>query len=276
MGLLPSLLRKAGRRAGITSTSTPAKSQLVLDGKTLGVTLRFNARAKRIILRLDKHGEGIVLTVPSGTSHSKAMEFAASQGAWIWQQLAKQPDHIELIVGATIPVRGIPHRIATHHGRRTPVWCEMPKVNTDEGNMDESDADECLVDGTAVLFVSGDEQHHPRRIKDWLKKQARADLTHAAFSYADKMDGKITRISIRDTSSRWGSCSSNGSLSFSWRLIFAPEFVLDYVAAHEVAHLLEMNHSAQFWRLVEDHCPTTKAAKSWLKANGRSLHRYGA
>ena len=256
MALLPSLLRKTGNRPVI---GTPAKSQLVLDGNTLDVTLRRNARAKRIILRIDKHGAGIVLTVPSGTSHSKAMEFAASQGPWIWQQLAKQPDITELVVGSLIPVRGTHHRITPHKARRTPVWCEAA----------END------DSPAILFVTGDDQHHPRRIRDWLKKQARADLTTAAYSYADKMGGKITRITIRDTSSRWGSCSSDGALSFSWRLILAPSFVLDYVAAHEVAHLLEMNHSHHFWALVENHCPATEQAKKWLKTNGRSLHRYG-
>jgi len=252
MALLPSLLRKAGVKSS-------AKSHLVLDGKTINVMLRPNSRAKRIILRLDKSGDGIVLTVPTGTSHNKAMEFAASQGAWIWQQLAKQPDTVKLALGATITVRGEPHLICAGNKRGKPVWREA------------GDAPE-----PTSLFVNGDQQHHARRIKDWLKKQARADLTSAAYFYAEKMGGKITRISIRDTSSRWGSCSSQGALSFSWRLIFAPPFVLDYVAAHEVAHLLEMNHSARFWKLVENHCSATTAARKWLKTNGRSLHRFEA
>jgi len=248
MALLPSLLRKAGVKSLV-------KSQLVLDGKTLDVTMRPNHRARRIILRIDKTGEGVVLTVPPGTSHNRAMEFAASQGPWIWQQLAKQPEQIELRVGQMVPVRGIPHEIIVRYDRRTPVWQEQSVENT--------------------LCVTGEEKHHARRIKDWLKKQARADLTEATFSYAEKMGGKVRRISIRDTASRWGSCSSNGALSFSWRLILAPPFVLDYVAAHEVAHLTEMNHSPAFWSLVEKHCPQTRTAKKWLKANGRSLHRYG-
>ena len=251
MALLPSLLRKAGVKSS-------AKSQLVLDGRTIAVTLRPNARARRIILRIDKQGDGIILTVPPGTSHSRAMEFAASQGAWIWQQLAKQPDMVRLEAGEVIPVRGIRHRIVADSNRRTPVWC---------GEFDDDEA---------LLFVSGDEAHHARRLKDWLKKQARADLSASAHAYADRMGVKISRISIRDTSSRWGSCSSTGALSFSWRLIFAPTWVLDYVAAHEVAHLLEMNHSPKFWAHVEKHCPSTKKARKWLKANGRSLHRYGA
>ena len=256
MALLPSLLRKAG-------VKSPAKSQLVLDGKTIEVTLRSNARARRIILRVSKSGDGIVLTVPNGTSHGKAMEFAASQGVWIWQQLAKQPDAIKFTVGEIISFRGVDHQITASDSRRTPVWREIENITNGENT------------AHLHLYVSGKEQHHARRIKDWLKKQARSDLNAAAYSYAEKMGGKITRISIRDTSSRWGSCSSDGALSFSWRLIFAPPFVLDYVAAHEAAHLLEMNHSQRFWRLVEKHCPATKLAKKWLKANGRSLHCYG-
>lgn len=251
MALLPSILRKAGVRS-------TAHSQLVLDGRTIDVTLRPNARAKRIILRLNKHGKGIVLTVPTGTSHSKAMEFAASQGVWIWQQLAKQPDHVAFEVDQVIPVRDIPHLVIRQEGRRKAV-CDIQQDN-----------------GDWQLMVSGDANHHPRRIADWLKKQARNDLTNSAHYYAEQMNLKISRISVRDTSTRWGSCSSTGSLSFSWRLIFAPSFVLDYVAAHEVAHLQEMNHSSQFWNLVEHHCSATGKAKSWLKTNGRSLHRYGS
>lgn len=253
MAFLPSLLRKAGVKSS-------AKSQLELDGRTLDVTLRTNSRAKRIILRISKQGTGVVLTVPSGTSHDNAMEFAASQGPWIWQQLAKQPDQIRFAAGQIIPVRGIHHTITPRHDKRTPVWCE--EKHTDD-----------LINN--FLFVTGDEQHHARRIQDWLKRQARIDLSEASHTYADKMGRTVKRISIRDTSSRWGSCSSNGSLSFSWRLIFAPSFVLDYVAAHEVAHLTEMNHSLAFWKLVKSHCHETSAAKKWLKSNGRSLHRYG-
>ena len=86
---------------------------------------------------------------------------------------------------------------------------------------------------------------------------------------------KVKRISIRDQSSRWGSCTSAGSLSFSWRLILAPPYVLDYLAAHEVAHLVEMNHSARFWRVVGKVCPHTERAKTWLDTHGNDLHRYG-
>ena len=253
MKLLNKILKSGKPTSGIST------GEMILDGRSIRVSFRPNARAKRIILRLDKQGEGIVLTVPVGTSKRAALEFAASQGVWIAGQLAKQPDVIAFVDEQTIPIRGVPHIITMNTAKRTPVWVD--NENTTD---------------THKLYVSGDEQHHNRRISDWLKKQARADITTAAHLYAEKMGANIKRISIRDTTSRWGSCSSDGSLSFSWRLILAPPFVLDYVCAHEAAHLLELNHSDRFWAHVEAHCPHTQQAKKWLKTNGRSLHRYGS
>lgn len=250
MGLFSSL------RSGAVKSGS-ARSQLVIDGRTLDVTLNFNARAKRIILRIDKSGGGLVLTVPPGTSMAQAMDFAASQAGWIKARLAETGRNVSFAPGETIPVRGVDHVICHSDKRRTPVW---------QANCDDTGA---------VLFVSGQEAHHARRITDWLKKQARADLNSAANTYAGAMGRQVRKISIRDTASRWGSCSSSGALSFSWRLIMAPPFVADYVAAHEVAHLVHMNHSRDFWSLVEQHCPHSKRAKTWLKQNGRQLHLYG-
>jgi predicted metal-dependent hydrolase len=123
--------------------------------------------------------------------------------------------------------------------------------------------------------VPGKPEHVARRATDWLRKQAAIDLELACARYASAMDVKVRRIAIRDQKSRWGSCSSSGDLSFSWRLILAPPIVLDYVAAHEVAHLLEMNHSPRFWRHVLKHCPHARDAKNWMRLHGSDLHRYG-
>ena len=232
------------------------KSGLVINGRPVAVTLRRNSRAKRIIVRLSKNGEGIIVTVPPGASDKKAIEFAASQAAWIEQQLARQPRVRHIEDGAVIMFRGVEHVICHSNERRTPVWT---------GTSDER----------PVIFVSGQKAHLPRRLGDWLKRQARSDLSAAATDYAQKMGVKVWRLSIRDTSSRWGSCSAQGALSFSWRLVLAPPEVLDYVAAHEVAHLIEMNHSERFWQLVETHCPHAGRAKSWLRRNGSALHAIG-
>src|SRR5262249_4446897 len=106
-------------------------------------------------------------------------------------------------------------------------------------------------------------------------RQAKRDLEIAAKHYADKLGVRYRRLSIRDQASRWGSCSTTGVLSFSWRLVLAPRHVLDYLAAHEVAHLVEMNHSRRFWRVLRRICPEMERAKAWLDAHGTDLHRYG-
>jgi predicted metal-dependent hydrolase len=123
--------------------------------------------------------------------------------------------------------------------------------------------------------VAGDAPHLERRVADYFKREAKRDLEAAVEGYADKLGVRCRRVSIRDQSSRWGSCSTTGVLSFSWRLILAPRYVLDYLAAHEVAHLVEMNHSPRFWRLLLRMCPDTHRAKLWLDVHGTDLHRYG-
>jgi predicted metal-dependent hydrolase len=125
------------------------------------------------------------------------------------------------------------------------------------------------------ICVSGGEQHGPRRLADWLRTQAKTDLTQRAHYHAANLGCQPKRISVRDQSTRWGSCSTTGTISFSWRLIFAPNYVLDYVAAHEAAHLREMNHGPRFWRLVKNTMPDMQKARAWLKQNGAELHRFG-
>lgn len=158
--------------------------------------------------------------------------------------------------GTVVPLRGQPHRIVHRANERGTVWTEN------------------IVDGELLLCVAGRAPHVNRRVRDFLKREAKRELETASRRAAEKLGVAIKRVSVRDQSSRWGSCSSTGALSFSWRLILAPSFVLEYLAVHEVAHLVEMNHSPRFWRLVDQHCPDTARAKAWLKAHGSDLHRY--
>jgi predicted metal-dependent hydrolase len=155
-----------------------------------------------------------------------------------------------------LPLRGREHRIEHRRGVRGTVWVE-------------AHASEQL------LCVAGEEPHLSRRVHDYLKREAKGDLEVASRLAAQALGVEIKRVSVRDQSSRWGSCSSTGVLSYSWRLVLAPPFVLDYLAAHEVAHLIEMNHSRRFWRLVERICPHMGRAKAWLHTHGADLHRYG-
>ena len=126
--------------------------------------------------------------------------------------------------------------------------------------------------GEQVLLIGGAPEHLGRRLADFLKKQAREDLERAVSRHAGTLGTRASAIRVKDTRSRWGSCTSDGRLSFSWRIAMAPDFVLDYLAAHEVAHLQEMNHSPKFWALCKRLCPETERAKSWLKKNGSALH----
>ena len=130
-------------------------------------------------------------------------------------------------------------------------------------------------DGEPLLCVAGEAPHIDRRVGDFLRREALRDLEAASRRAAEQLGVAIKRISVRDQSSRWGSCSTTGVLSYSWRLILAPPFVLDYLAVHEVAHLIEMNHSPRFWRLVNGICPDADRAKAWLDVHGTDLHRYG-
>ncbi len=167
------------------------------------------------------------------------------------------PKAAPFLPGTVLPLRGVPHRIVHRPGVRGTVWPETRDS------------------GERILCVAGAPEHIERRVHDYMKREVRADLQDAVQSCAEALGVKVKRLSIRDQSSRWGSCTSAGSLSFSWRLILAPPHVLDYLAAHEVAHLVEMNHSPRFWRVVAKVCDHVDRAKSWLDTHGNDLHRYG-
>ncbi len=247
-------LKPLRRLIGGISEPDEAPATLEIDGRDVAVGYRRNARARRIIMRMDKRRHGIVLTVPEGTSLLRAYDFARTQTGWIWQRLEPEaaPDPASL-EGLTITVRGLPHTIEQATGRGVPVHIrDLP---------------------TRALMVRGEARHLPRRIIDFLKREAKADLERASLAYARVMDARFSQLAVRDTTSRWGSCSSNGTLSFSWRLIMAPPRVLDYVAAHEVAHLLEMNHGPDFWGHVYRHCPHADWSRKWLRKHGHTLHK---
>jgi predicted metal-dependent hydrolase len=233
---------------------SPAPTVLNVDveGKSLDVLLKRNARARRMTLRLTRDGDSATLNLPGRTSVTAAKAFLDRSTPWLAQQMVKQKPRVAFVQGAEIHLRGVPHILAATGGSRGLVSLE-----------------------DRTLCVPGSSEHVSRRLTDWLTRQAGQDLERACSHYADLMNVRFKRISIRDQKSRWGSCTSAGDLSFSWRLILAPPMVLDYVAAHEVAHLLEMNHSPRFWRHVLKHCPHARAAKNWMNQHGGELHRFG-
>jgi len=231
--------------------------EIGFDGAIYRIRLRRNRQARRYTLRIDAAAREAVLTMPARGNLKAAREFAQKHGGWIAARLARLPEAVPFADGTLVPLRGIVHRIAHRPAMRGTVWTET------DG------------DGHLLLCVAGAPPHIDRRVADFLKREARRDLDAASRRHAHTLGVAIRRIAIRDQSSRWGSCSSTGVLSFCWRLILAPPYVLDYLAAHEVAHLVELNHSPRFWHLVERLVPDFERAKSWLDARGSDLHRYG-
>lgn len=234
----------------------PDHIELDADGTRLRVVLRVNAQAKKYLLRIPADMSGPVLTVPKGGDLARAERFARQHIGWLVDRLDRRPERVALRPGDIVPVRGIDHQIVPTGKLRGLVSAED-------------------LDGMPRLYVPGAEDHIPRKVTAWLKREAKADLGKACDQHAATIGRTVSGLTIRDTTSRWGSCAANGKLSFSWRLILAPTAILDYVAAHEVAHLQEMNHSARFWRLCEQLAPQTPEARAWLKQNGLKLHGYG-
>lgn len=216
---------------------------------------RVNPRAKRLILRLDpKSGEAVV-TAPKNCDFEIAKRFVEERVGWLEAQSARLPGETRLEPGTTIPFRGIPHRLM-RSGERGPV-----QVTQDP---------EPVIDCPGAAITYGD------RLTRYFRMEARSALTEAVDRHAARLGAQPERITIRDTRSRWGSCSARGHLNFSWRLILAPPEVLDYVAAHEVAHLIEMNHSPAFWAQVEKTYGPYTSARNWLKRHGSVLHAVGS
>ncbi len=236
--------------------SEPSAISIVFDREVYLVRVRRHRQARRYTLRIHSATREVVLTMPPRGSLKEARAFAQKHGAWIAARLTRLPAPAPFMHGIVLPLRGVDHRIVHRCGERGTVWIE--------GAGDERS-----------LCVAGEAPHLARRIHDFLKREAKRDLEVASRLAAERLGVAIKRVSIRDQSSRWGSCSTTGVLSYSWRLILAPPFVLDYLAAHEVAHLIEMNHSRRFWRLVSRICPHVSRAKTWLDVNGSNLHRYG-
>jgi predicted metal-dependent hydrolase len=239
--------------AGSEGRRIVRRELLKIDGRAVELSVKLNPRARRLIVKVHPTSGEVMVIAPSKRALDRAVEFARGQTDWIARQLAKVPSRIVLAPGARIPFRGEEHLIA--RGEDGPVAVDADK---------------------AVIRVCGRAEHAPRRLLDFLKKQARRELESKTVEFAACLGIRPSRITVRDTASRWGSCSSTRSLSFSWRLILAPPFVLDYVVAHEMAHLREMNHGTGFWRIVRELAGDVRRPQAWLRQHGPALHRYAA
>jgi predicted metal-dependent hydrolase len=213
------------------------------------LVLRRSARARRISLRISRLDGRVTLTLPGRLPVREALAFAREKEGWIRTHLAEQVEAVAVTEGIALPLEGVLHEIHPGAGRR---------VSATGG----------------AITVPGDVDRLPVRLEAYLKTRARDRLAQACDLYAARLGRSYSRITLRDTRSRWGSCSSQGALMFSWRLILAPPEVLQYVAAHEVAHLKEMNHSRAFWAEVEAIFGAYEEPRAWLRENGPLLHRY--
>jgi predicted metal-dependent hydrolase len=217
------------------------------------LAIRVNPRARRMSLRVDAATRTIELVMPRGAATEHGVRFVDAHRGWIAARLDALPVPVRFEDGAIIPVLGVPHRIRHHADRgASPVSI-----------------------GDGEILVRGDAAFLARRVRDHLVKLARQEFGRRARGCAARIGRSVVRVAVRDTKSRWGSCSSTGNLSFSWRLILAPEAVIDYVVAHEVAHLAEMNHGPRFWRLVAGLAGDHVGPRGWLKRHRNRLLSYG-
>lgn len=224
-------------------------------GRPVAVRLVIDHRARRIGLRIDAARREAVAISPSSRAAPATLEFAAERAAWITQQLQRLPDPAPLKPGAVIPFLGMDHLLESAQGHGL--------VRRE------------LVPSPRLIIPADDAALFAPRLARFLKAEARERLGEAVDRHAATLSVRPSSLTVRDTKSRWGSCSAARALSFSWRVILAPPAVLDYLAAHEVAHILEMNHSPRFWSHVERCCPDWRVHRGWLKRNGAELHAVG-
>ncbi|MBG0810654.1 M48 family metallopeptidase [Methylosinus sp. H3A] len=251
------------RRDGLAKTAGSTAITVTHAGETLVVSLRRLGSARRFTLRVRFAARDAVLTMPTRASLREAREFTERHAAWIAARLGRLPETIPFRDGAVVPLRGVDHSIAHRPGARGTVWIET------RSSLDSS---QCA---GFDLCVAGAQEHVHRRVVDFLKREARRDLEEAVERHTRTLGLTARSVGLRDTVSRWGSCSATGSLNFSWRLVMAPPFVLDYLAAHEVAHLEYLDHSDRFWALARRLCAETDRAEIWLSAHGAHLHKFG-
>jgi len=236
--------------AACGAAAVPARGLAVALGDTdWPVRWRRSSRARRVSLRIDARAGAVVVTLPPRAARRAGIALLATHAAWVRERLASLAPHIALMPGAAVPLGGAPHVLLLAPGapRLAPGAILLP------GPVD-------AVSAQASAFLRG---------------EAERRVAILVAGHAGRLGVRPRTIRLKDTRSRWGSCAPDGTLAFSWRLVMAPDWVLDYVVAHEVAHLRELNHSARFWAQVARLTPHRDAAVAWLKAHGPALLRVG-
>ncbi len=223
-----------------------------LGGTETSVTWRRSKRARRITLRIDARRGAVVVTLPMRAARSAGRALLVQHAGWVAERLASLPERVALAAGAEILLDGARMPVRHVPGGKGGAWLEA-----------------------GALCISGDQAFLARRAGDFLREEARRRLAAQARAKAGEAGLGFARIVVKDTRSRWGSCSAKGVLMFCWRLVMAPPEVQDYVVAHEVAHLRHLNHGADFWRLTDALSPHRAFAVRWLHEEGPRLLRIG-
>lgn len=223
---------------------------ITIKDEELPIVVRKHKRARRITIRYRPLTHALQLTLPRRASLRQGLHFIEQKREWIARQLEHRPLTVPFADGQAISVFGKTYALR-HVGGRGVVRIENEHI---------------LVPGDAAFMA--------RRVRDFLMVHARAEITRLVHDKAGILGKSTGKISLRDTVSCWGSCNKAGNLSFSWRLIFAPYDVLEYVVCHEVAHLAELNHSPRFWKQVMALCPEYQIRQRWLKKHGATLYRF--
>jgi len=244
-------------RTGMRATASKQSAGRLLQvrspsGEPIAVALRRSHRARRLVLSVDPAAAAAALVIPPFVSVGEAQAFLESRRDWLASRLAQVPAHCPFVDGAAIPFLG--EVLTLRHRAETRCLTHRDGAH--------------LVIGGAPAFVQ-------RRATDWLKQEARARFGALAAAKAAAIGRPAPRVAVADPKRQWGSCSADGRLRLSWRLVMAPEMVVDYVVAHEVAHLKEMNHSHAFWTIVAALTPHMASARIWLRRHGQTLLRYG-
>lgn len=254
---LPAMAFKFPKPARPGPRQVPARERMhVVGGREMPLRIVVNERARRLTLRINAGGRGLRVTVPPGICESEIDRFIERHHGWLERQLVKIPDRPGIRAGVKVPLKGVAHLIVHEAGKRGTTMTRNGRSGPQ-------------------LVVFGEEAFVARRVADYLKRLARAEIEPLVEKHAGRVGKRVKSIRYRDTTSRWGSCSSDGRLSFCWRIMMAPGPVIDYLVAHEVAHLQEMNHGPKFWALCKRLCPRTDEAKTWLRRNGPALQAIG-
>ena len=233
--------------------SLPAAEQVELPHGPTAVVWRRSSRARRVSLRIDPRATAVIVTLPPRAARAAGLRLLTDNAAWVGSKLAALPPALRFADGAAVPVCGEPHPICHTPSGRGGAWIEDGEIR-----------------------VAGDLAFLPRRVADLLRAEARRQLSAVVAAVASQTGLRPARLAIRDTRSRWGSCTADGTVMFNWRLVMAPPAVQHYVVVHELAHLRHMNHGPHFWALVAAEAPTMAASIAWLKSHGASLMRAGA